>query len=313
MLVPHPPETSLVKKAIALWLSDKTSAMTRREYQKDLRYFFTTMANAPMSEPIVWQFLQVTQSQANAALLAYKGNLIEQGLAPSTINRRLSAVKSFISTANRLGICQFSLKEAVKSEPLKPYRDTSGISSQQFKKVVALCDRSTIMGKRDYALLVLLWLTALRRNEVSLLNIGDFDADHRRLWLIGKGHTEKIPIDLSAMMMDAFWDWLSVRESPSPDDPLFIALDYSCKGHRLTGDGIYKLVRRYCHRAGIEKIMSPHRIRHSSLTAALDKTNGDVRAVQKLSRHKNLNTLMIYDDNRSKVQLELSEILENEL
>jgi integrase/recombinase XerC len=55
--------------------------------------------------------------------------------------------------------------------------------------------------------------------------------------------------------------------------------------------------------------MSPHRIRHSAITAALDATGGDARKVQKLSRHKNLNTLMIYDDNRRQHQAEVTGIL----
>jgi integrase/recombinase XerC len=61
--------------------------------------------------------------------------------------------------------------------------------------------------------------------------------------------------------------------------------------------------------AGTEKVMSPHRIRHSVITAALDATNGDTRKVQKLSRHRNLNTLMIYDDNRHQHQSEVTNIL----
>jgi integrase/recombinase XerC len=71
-------------------------------------------------------------------------------------------------------------------------------------------------------------------------------------------------------------------------------------GHRLTGDGIRKIVVRHSENAGIKKQMSPHRIRHLAITATLDATDGDVRKVQKLSRHRNLNTLMIYDDNRSR-------------
>ncbi|MEA5561310.1 tyrosine-type recombinase/integrase, partial [Planktothrix agardhii] len=78
--------------------------------------------------------------------------------------------------------------------------------------------------------------------------------------------------------------------------PLFCTLDYCTKGHRLGGCGIYHLVREFSKKAGISKPMSPHRIRHSSITAALDATGGDVRRVQKLSRHHDLNTLMIYDD-----------------
>ena len=56
--------------------------------------------------------------------------------------------------------------------------------------------------------------------------------------------------------------------------------------------------------------MSPHRIRHSAITTALDKTDGDVRKVQKLSRHANLNTLMIYDDNRLNAQKDMTELLD---
>ena len=55
--------------------------------------------------------------------------------------------------------------------------------------------------------------------------------------------------------------------------------------------------------------MSPHRIRHSAITAALDATNGNVRKVQKLSRHKKLDTLMLYDDNRTNMQGEISSLL----
>jgi integrase/recombinase XerC len=58
--------------------------------------------------------------------------------------------------------------------------------------------------------------------------------------------------------------------------------------------------------------MSPHRIRHSSITHALDIT-GDVRKVQRLSRHVKLETLMIYDDNRQDIQGEVSELLSDAL
>lgn len=93
-------------------------------------------------------------------------------------------------------------------------------------------------------------------------------------------------------------------------DAIFIALDFASAGHRLTGDGIYKLVQRKSKAAGIDKQMSPHRIRHSAITAALDATDGNVRKVQKLSRHKNLNTLMQYDDNRNRDQGAVTDLLD---
>jgi len=92
---------------------------------------------------------------------------------------------------------------------------------------------------------------------------------------------------------------------------LFSALDFANSGHRLTGDGIRKIVVRQSEKAGIKKQMSPHRIRHSAITATLDATDGNVRKVQKLSRHKNLNTLMIYDDNRDRDQQDVTEMLDS--
>lgn len=59
-----------------------------------------------------------------------------------------------------------------------------------------------------------------------------------------------------------------------------------------------------------QKVVFFHRIRHSSITEALNLTNGDVRKVQKLSRHSNLNTLMIYDDNRQNLQGEVTGMLD---
>lgn len=60
-----------------------------------------------------------------------------------------------------------------------------------------------------------------------------------------------------------------------------------------------------------QKTMSPHRICHSTITAALDATDGNVRKVQKLSRHRQLDTLMIYNDNRGKDQAQVTGILDD--
>ena len=71
-----------------------------------------------------------------------------------------------------------------------------------------------------------------------------------------------------------------------------------------SGDGICRMVVRLSEKAGIKKQMSP-------ITAALDATDGDVWKVQKLSRHRNLNTLMIYEDNRGRDQQDVTEMLDS--
>jgi integrase/recombinase XerC len=242
----------------------------------------------------------------------YKAALFERGLSEATVNRRLAAVRALVAKGRALGIASFTLED-VKGEKVQKYRDTTGIDPETFKRVLIWCDRNTLTGKRDYALLRLLWGNALRRNEVSQLNIGDFDPNAKTLKILGKGKGTQIEtIDLGEGTVEAIALWLEAsRETRPPNGPLFTALDFYNSGHRLTGDGLRKIVVRLCEKAGIKKVMSPHRIRHSSITAALDATDGNVRKVQKLSRHRQLDTLMIYDDNRGKDQAEVTGLLDD--
>jgi integrase/recombinase XerC len=92
----------------------------------------------------------------------------------------------------------------VKGEKVAKYRDTSGIDSDTFKRVLAWCDPDTLLGKRDYALLRRLWGNALRRKEVSGLNVGDFDPHAKTLRILGKGKgTQSKVIDLGAGTVEA--------------------------------------------------------------------------------------------------------------
>jgi integrase/recombinase XerC len=169
-------------------------------------------------------------------------------------------------------------------------------------------DRSTIKGIRDYAILRLLWDNALRRNEICSLDVGDFDKSGR-LSILAKGKIQKSQIDLSPATTIAISQWLSARDNYRSDHPLFTSLDRRSKGHRLDGSTIYRLVREFSKAAGIDKIVSPHRIRHSAITAYLDASDGNIRAAQGLNRHANLNTLNRYDDNRHKYQAQATNTL----
>jgi integrase/recombinase XerC len=294
---------------IAELLADKRSANTRRAYARDLADFFQSVAGAAPNPAIVQSFLQLSRFNAIALVLKYKASLIDKGLKEATVNRRLAAIKALANHARKLGIVDWTLAD-IKSEKIKPYRDTSGITAESFKRVLAVPNRDTLKGKRDYALLRLLWDNALRRSEVAQADIKDLDLEGRKLWILGKGRgSQKEAISLSRATVQALQEWLQARQELDINQPLFIALDRASCGHGLTGTAIYKIVQASAKAAGIAKHISPHRIRHSGITAALDASGGDVRRVQKLSRHANLNTLMIYDDNRRNHQAEITELL----
>ncbi|BAZ18829.1 phage integrase family protein (plasmid) [Calothrix sp. NIES-4071] len=299
-------ERDLIQELIAL----QRNKSTGREYAKDLKKFFNSLYGEDPTPQLVTQFLQTDRSSAMTYVLRYKASLIDDELKEATVNRRLAAIKALIKYAYEVGQCEWILTN-VKSEKVKAYRDTTGITPEAFKKMLNIPDRETLRGKRDYAMLRLLWANALRREEISRCNIEDLDLEARTLSIYGKGRgTQKENIELHYKTCDALQDWLCARKELDIKQPLFISWRPQ-HGHRLTGDGIRKIVVKIASAAGISKIVSPHRIRHSSVTAALDASKGDVRSVQKLSRHASLDTLMIYDDNRTNAQGKITAMLED--
>jgi integrase/recombinase XerC len=273
-------------------------------YQKDIENFLADLNLA------LGKFLTLDRHKAFELVSRYKGELIQKGLKSATINRRLAAIKSLVAYAYNCGHSEFML-EAIKSEKMSAYRDTTGIDPEAFKRVLGGIDRGTVKGVRDYALMMLLWSNALRRSEVSKANIGDFDPVTKTLRIFGKGKGNQSEIiSLGKATVMAIESWLEARGGHQPDKALFVSVNPGYRDGRLCPQAIYDIVKSRCQSAGITKPMSPHRIRHSSITAALEATGGDVRRVQKLSRHSSLNTLLIYDDNRKNHQGEVTDLLD---
>jgi integrase/recombinase XerC len=292
------------------WLARSRSPHTKRMYKSNIRAFFESLGYQ-ITPDILAQFLLLDGHQAFELVSQYHGSLIARRLAPATINQKLAALKSLVNYASMSGKCHYTLT-LIKAEKLTQYRDTSGIPKEQFKKMLDEVDTLTIKGLRDKAILLLLWGNALRRSEVADCDVSDYSPSLGELIITGKGKIgQPETISLGKSAISALSHWLEARKEYTPDAPLFCATHKGYWGNRLHTHSIYKLVQKYALSAGIDKVMSPHRIRHSSITEALTLTNGDVRKVQKLSRHSNLNTLMIYDDNRQNLQGEVTGMLDD--
>lgn len=294
---------------LAELLRDTRSANTRRTYARSLKDFFRHISGSEPTPKLIAEFLQQDRAAAIQQVLDYRATLRQKKLAEATINVRLSAIKSLVARAQSVDRCLWSL-EVIKLERVTTYRDTSGISVEEFRKIFAVCDRTTLKGKRDYALLRLLWDNVLRREEICATLVRHFDADTASLSILGKGKgRQRETVSISPQAVQAIEDWLTARGTNSPDDPLFSAVDRAHLGHALTGDGLYYIVRDLAKRAGIKKAFSPHRCRHSGITASLDANNGNIRETQKLSRHSKPETVMRYDDNRVDAQGKMSNLL----
>jgi integrase/recombinase XerC len=114
---------------------------------------------------------------------------------------------------------------------------------------------------------------------------------------VGKGEAQKEARTLPAPTMEAIDHWLKVRDLIAKADELalFVNTAQLKRGRRLTGQGLYHVVRSLGDAAGLRA--RPHGLRHASITAALDTSNV-VRAAQAHARHASPQTTMRYDDNR---------------
>ena len=159
----------------------------------------------------------------------------------------------------------------------------------------ALAKRNDRKSMRDRALLRCLFDLGLRRAEVLRLDLEDLDRGAGTVAVLGKGRMEKMKLTLPLETRNALEDWISVRGlAPGP---LFWSMNRARPGKdRLTGIGLYGMVRELGRKIGLK--VWPHGLRHAAITEALDPTGGNVRAVQRFSRHRDVRILERYDDNR---------------
>ncbi len=272
--------------------------LTIAAYSEDLKNFCSFLSGNTEVEPLndaAKVLLSHGHGFANALALKYKTHLIEQGLAPGIINRRLAALRSLVKLARTLGLVSFSLE--IQNMKAEPYRDTKGCGKSGYKTLLeaAKTERKRPKTIRDTALLHRLYDMSLRRGEVRALNVEDVDFEAGSLAVKGKGRVQKNSLTLPLESKSALSAWIKIRgEEPGQ---LFINLDPAKKGDgRLCANGFYSIIRALGKKCGIR--VAPHKLRHSSISEALNLTSGDVHSVMKYSRHRSVGTVLVYDDCR---------------
>lgn len=290
-------------RLVDAFLSGK-SPKTVDAYRRDLASFqdFVGTRNAGEAARVL---LSAGHGPANELALRYRADLLARGLAPATVNRRLAAVRSLVKLARTLGLVPWTLE--VPSVESRAYRDTRGPGLEGVRRLLAALDaRVDAKGKRDRAVLHLLFDMALRREEAVHLDLEDVDLEKGTLSILGKKRTEKESLTVPDPTKAALASWLQVRgDEPGP---LFRNFDRAGKGSRLTGRSVHRLVRDLGLDAGLGTVR-PHGLRHAAITEALDATGGDVRRVQKFSRHRDLRVLTVYDDSRRDLAGEVARLV----
>jgi integrase/recombinase XerC len=291
-------------RLIERWTSGR-SPNTIDAYKRDLGYF-ASWAGAPSPAAAMTSFLSRTMGEANEQAFQYRAAMVDKGVAPATVNRRLAALRSIVKLGRQFGMVSWMLEvDGVKS---RAYRDTRGPGVAGMIKAgdVAKAHSDPEKAARDLAMMRLLYDLALRRSEVCSLDMEHVDIHHSRIFVLGKGKKEREWRSLPHQTLRALQAWIKLRgKHPGA---LFVSLSFwPVRGSkRLKPDGLYNILGRIGRK--VDMTFRPHGVRHSSITAGLDLTK-DPRAVQKHARHASMDTTMVYDDNREDLGGQVAQVV----
>ncbi|MGE3274197.1 MAG: tyrosine recombinase XerC [Vicinamibacterales bacterium] len=297
-----------------LRLNRNVSPHTVRAYETDvLQYLEWVAAERRLAvSALLPEYLDMTTVRTHVA------ELNRRGLARTSVARKLSALRTFVRYLRREGV----IEHDPAAQAVAPKRDQTipvHLTEEEMATLLDVPDTGTPLGRRDRALLELIYASGLRLGELVGLDLEDVNLSSRMLRVMGKGGKERVvPFnpaaeralrawlkDRAVMRFDQFGD-VPVAETrggprgrpegrrarvrhPDRREPLFV----NYRGTRLSGRSVDRLLRRYVAQCSTRLGVSPHALRHSFATHLLQR-GADLRAIQELLGHARISTTQRY-------------------
>lgn len=225
-------------------------------------------------------------------IAAYTGEMFRQGLAKSSIARKLAAIRSFFRFLHRQG----KIEANPASDVHNPRQDIRQPRSLNVDEAFAMLDQPCQASmpapiyRRNIALAELLYGSGLRISEAIGLDVADMAPETGQVRVFGKGGRERI-CPLSDASIDSMRLWLDCRNklAANGEQALFVG----SRGARLNRREGVRIIRNLCIAAGLKAPIPPHGLRHSFATHLL-AAGADLRSVQELLGHKRLATTQRY-------------------
>lgn len=223
--------------------------------------------------------------------------VLQEHYRPATVNRHLCALRGVLRAAWRVGLMtaeEYQRAADVRSVPSETLPAGREILAGEMTGLLAACsDDPTPAGVRDAAILAVLFGCGLRRAELTVLSLADYEIAAGRLRVFGKRSKERYAY-LPAGTVAALADWLIVRgDLPGP---LFFPIrkgGRSAPGRPLSTQSVYTIVQKRARRAGVSDI-SPHDFRRTFVTCLLEN-GSDLAIVSKMAGHATVQTTARYD------------------
>lgn len=256
------------------------SPRTLRAYEADLRDFLAWLPGD-------------VEAPGRLEMRRYLVELQDRGLAPTSIQRRLSALRGYFGYLRERGAIADDPARLVKG-PKTPKRIPRHLSVAEVEALLGQEFATDFFGRRDRAILEVLYSTGCRVGEAARLRLASLDLDGGTARVLGKGRRQRLAL-LGGAARNALRDYLVERERllrrRRRTDPG--ALFLNARGGPLSARWMFEVVVRHARRAGIATPLTPHGLRHSFATHLLDR-GADLRTVQELLGHARLVTTEVY-------------------
>lgn len=260
-----------------------TSPLTVQTYEESLRDF---------ESYVTFRDKELSISSVDTDLIRdWMESLMDKGNTASTINKKLSAVRSFYRFALKRKLVEKDPAHCVagpkKSKPLPQF-----LREKEMDNLLDVIEwGDDYKDVRARTILLLFYEAGLRRAELTGLNDADVDFEAGQLKVTGKRNKQRI-IPFGEELSQVLSRYMAVRDEQvvrKAEDALFL----NDKGERMTGDQVYVIVHRYLSAVTSLKKRSPHVLRHTFATAMLNNGAG-LETIKKLLGHESVSTTEIY-------------------
>lgn len=214
----------------------------------------------------------------------------ERGNGQHSIQKNASVLKKFYEGMVSLGIIEYY------QNPLKDFkRMRTGeervrdiLSRKEAKRLLMAPNENTVLGIRDKAIILLLYSTGIRASECVGLKNKDVDLEGHQITVMGKGQKERV-IPLSQEAVKFLRKYIKARGEGSRLSNFFVTR----MGKGITRKGIYDRIKKYVGLARINKVISPHNLRHTFATELIERKVGLV-TIQHILGHRSISSTMRY-------------------
>ncbi len=295
--------TSPMAKKLAEWIETyldylryqrNVSPHTLRNYESDLHQFLSHLTAGP--DGIERPAPELDQID-NLTIREFLGALYHKN-RKSSVARKLAAIRSFMKYLSRQQAIETNYAKSVSS-PKQESRLPDFMTVDAVAEFIESPDAGSDKGKRDRAILELLYAAGLRVSELVGLDLGDIGMSEELVRVLGKGRKERIvPFGRrAAESLDAYMqvrgNFLKKRKSSGKGMPEGEAVFLNSRGGRLTARSVWDIVDHYIGRLAQKLRVHPHTLRHTFATHMLN-AGADLRTIQELLGHESLSTTQKY-------------------